>query len=63
MVIRQLMPYPSTYVCESAFSAMATIKTKARNRLDVEADIRVALATTEADIPTLAARKQAQLSH
>ena len=41
-----LAPFSSTYLCECGFSALLTVKSKARNRLDVESDIRCALSTT-----------------
>ncbi|XP_067933285.1 protein FAM200C-like [Watersipora subatra] len=37
---KMLIPFASTYLCESAFSALLTIKSKSRNRLEVEADLR-----------------------
>ncbi|CAM1314961.1 Uncharacterised protein r2_g2546 [Pycnogonum litorale] len=61
--IKKIMPYASTYVCESSFSTMAVIKTKSRNRLDIAADMRVALSNVEPDIPKLASEMQAQPSH
>lgn len=39
-----LLPYPTTYLCEAGFSALVVIKTKYRNRLDPQHDIRCALA-------------------
>ena len=41
-----LVPFSSTYLCECGFSALLTIKSKARNRLHVQSDIRCALSTT-----------------
>ncbi|XP_045101477.1 zinc finger BED domain-containing protein 5-like [Portunus trituberculatus] len=40
-----LLPFPTTYLCEQGFSSLVTIKTKARNRLDLQHDLRCALAT------------------
>ena len=37
-----LVQFATTYLCESGFSDLATIKTKSRNRLDVRSDIRLA---------------------
>ena len=41
--IKRLIPFASTYPCEAGFSTLAAIKTKMRNRLDPENDIRCAL--------------------
>jgi hypothetical protein len=38
-----LIPFATTYLSESGFSTLVTIKTKSRNRLDVQHDIRVAM--------------------
>ena len=57
-VLNILVPFSSIYLCECGFSALLTIKYKARNRLDVESDIRCALSTTSLDIEQLAAKKQ-----
>ena len=52
-----LVPFSSTYICECSFSALLTIKPKARNRLDVESDISCALSTTSPHIEQLVAKK------
>ena len=57
------VPFSSTYMCECGFSALLIIKSKARNRLDVESDIRCALSTTSLDIEQLVAKKQGQPLH
>ena len=52
-----LVSFPSTYLCESAFSSMVQIKTKSRDRLiDLESDLRCA-------IEALVQAKQMQKSH
>ena len=51
--IQLLMPFPSTWLCETGFSALLGIKNKARNKLIVEPDLRCALATTEPRIDQL----------
>ena len=53
----------TTYLCETGFSELATIKTKARNRLDVRSDIRVAVSKTKPDIKGLLKHHQGQCSH
>ncbi|KAI6649866.1 Zinc finger BED domain-containing protein 5-like [Oopsacas minuta] len=58
-----LMPYPSTYLCEQSFSTMVVMKTKHRNRLEIEKDMIVALSSTKPRIGKLVPEKQAQPSH
>ena len=48
-----LVPYVTTYLCESGFSALLTIKTNSRNKLNVEDDMRVALSKTSPRIELL----------
>ncbi|XP_067949419.1 zinc finger BED domain-containing protein 5-like [Watersipora subatra] len=50
---KMLIPFASTPLCESAFLAMLTIKSKSRNRLEVEADLRRALSTKTPNIKIL----------
>lgn len=63
LALRVLLPFVSTYLCESGFSAMLQIKTKHRNRLDIEDDMRCALSTTAPRIKKLSENVQAQVSH
>ena len=63
MALKVLIPFPTTYECESAFSALLAIKPKARNRLDAIHDMRVALSKTEPNIAELIAQKQVHPSH
>lgn len=58
-----LIPFATTYLCESGFSALVTIKTKSRNRLDVRHDMRVALSKTTPQFELLIQSKQQQPSH
>ena len=58
-----LIPFVTTYLCESGFSTLVNIKTKKRPRLLVEHDIRVALSTTTPCIKKLAKKKQEQGYH
>jgi zinc finger BED domain-containing protein 5/7/8/9 len=43
LALQTLLPFPSTYLCESAFSHLLLLKSKQRNRLAVEDDLRCAL--------------------
>ena len=56
--IQDILPFVSTYLCESWFSALLQIKTTQRNRLDVENDMRCALSTTFLRIHELSKKKK-----
>jgi hypothetical protein len=58
-----LIPFATKYLCESGFSSMVTIKTKSRNRLDIEDDMRVTLSNTVPDFKKIMLSKQQQTSH
>ncbi|XP_053431246.1 protein ZBED8-like isoform X2 [Nycticebus coucang] len=62
-VLRLLLPFPTTYLCETAFSSLLVIKSKYRSRLVVEGDLRCALAKTAPRITDLVRKKQSQPSH
>uniref|UniRef100_A0AAR2IY92 DUF4371 domain-containing protein n=1 Tax=Pygocentrus nattereri TaxID=42514 RepID=A0AAR2IY92_PYGNA len=61
--VRFLMPFPTTYLCESGFSMLVVLKTKYRNRLNVEPDLHLQLSALQPDIHHLVAGKQHQPSH
>ena len=61
--LKLIVPFPSTYLCEIAFSSLLIIKSKYRNRLNTESDLRCCLSTREPRINILMDRKQAQSSH
>lgn len=61
--LKILIPFVSTYLCESGFSTLLQIKTKTRNRLNVEDDMRLALSQTQPRISNLVSQIQAQQSH
>ena len=58
-----LLPFVSTYLCESGFSTMLLIKTAHRNRLELEDALRCALSETSPRIDKLLKNKQCQTSH
>ncbi|CAI5692330.1 protein ZBED8-like [Oreochromis niloticus] len=57
------IPFVTTYLCEQSFSTMLDIKTKKRNRLFCENDMRVALAKVKPFISELVSQRQQQKSH
>ena len=57
------IPFVTTYLCEQSFSRMLDIKTKKRNRLCCENDMRVALAKVKPRISELVSERQQQKSH
>lgn len=62
-ITRFILPFATTYLSETAFSALVAIKTKSRNRLDVHSDFRLAVTKLEPDIEFLAQELQGQSSH
>jgi hypothetical protein len=58
-----LIPFVTTYLCESGFSTLVAIKTKNRNRLNACDDMRVALSKTAPQFRALVDSKQQQRSH
>ena len=63
IAIRDLLPFPTTCLCEAAFSQLFILKNKYRNQLNVEDDLRCAISTTEPRIQLLAKKPQFQPSH
>lgn len=61
--LHTLLPFVSTYLCESGFSTMVIIKSKQRNRLGLEDGIRCALSNIQPRIQQLAKNKKQHQSH
>ena len=57
------VPFVPTYLCERGFSTLVQIKTKARNKFDVQDHMRLALCHTQPKIKKPCAEVQAYLSH
>jgi len=41
--LNALIPFPTTFLCENAFSTMTTIKNKNRNQLEISSAMRISL--------------------
>ena len=53
--------FSTIYLCKQEFSTVMGLKTKKRNRLNVQNDARIALSVTESSITALASQNQALL--
>jgi len=60
---RVIVPFASTYLCESGFSALIHKKSKTRNQLNVEDDMRLSISKTQPHISRLVSDMQQQKSH
>lgn len=60
--VLHLLPFPTTYLCETGFSSLLVIKSKYRSRL-VEDDLHCALTKTALRISDLVRKKQSQPLH
>ena len=63
VILKSLLIFPSTYLCEQGFSTLLNIKRKLRSRLDVEPHLVLCLSNTTPRIEKLICNKQAQPSH
>jgi hypothetical protein len=63
VAVTSLLPVGSTYLCEKTFSAMAVIKSKQRNCLQLESDLVLAVSNVSPRIEKLMSRKKAHVSH
>jgi zinc finger BED domain-containing protein 5/7/8/9 len=62
--IKSLLPFGSSYLCESGFCALTEIKSKKRERLLIlDDELRVCLTKIEPRIKFICAKKQAHSSH
>jgi len=61
ITMRFLLCFSTTYLCETAFSAMTVLKTKQRNRLQLY--LPLAVTSIHPGINKLRDRKQQQNSH
>ena len=61
--LEALIPFPMTYLCEAAMSALVNIKTTYCNRLRVANDMKIALSNINPHIDELVSKRQEQRSH
>ncbi len=58
-----LLPFATSYLCDIGFSAVASIKTKYRSKLDIENELRVAISNLQPRLEKICSMKQAHTSH
>lgn len=58
-----LLPFTTTYLCETGFSAMLQVKNKFRSRLNLDPNLRMKLSNIDPDIDSLVAAIQNHPSH
>ena len=61
--LKCLLPFATTYLCESGFSTLKVLKTKHRARLHVDNDMRMALTDIKPRLDRLCRSHQAHPSH
>ncbi len=61
--LKFLLPFSTSYLCETGFSAMLNIKNKYRTKLNLEPNLRLKLTKIYPDVKKLRSLKQAQPSH
>ena len=60
--LEALIPFPTTYLCEAAMSALVDIETTYRNRIRVANNMRIALSNINSCIDELVSERQEQRS-
>ena len=61
--LRVLVPFATSYLCEAGFSAAAVIKSKYRNKIDIERDMCVAISNIAPRFNKMCIEQQAYCSH
>ena len=56
--LEAIIPFPTTYLCEAAMSALVNINTTYRNRLKVANDMRIAFSNINPGIDELVSKRQ-----
>ncbi|GFU03965.1 zinc finger BED domain-containing protein 5 [Trichonephila clavipes] len=60
---RILLPFSTSYLCETGFSAVAALKTKYRSQLNIEKELRVSISNIKPSFENLCSARQAYGSH
>ncbi|GFS74687.1 SCAN domain-containing protein 3 [Trichonephila clavipes] len=60
---RILLPFSTSYLCETGFSAVAALKTKYRSQLNIEKELRVSIYNIKPSFENLCSARQAHGSH
>ena len=64
LAVKTILPFSTAYLCGSGFSTLVQLKSKQRNRLNIDHDLRVTLSTVTPDFETLIKSKvHSKLSH
>ena len=58
-----LLPFATSYLCETGFSAVAALKTKYRSQLNIEQELRVTVSCFKPRFEKLCTAKRAHCSH
>ena len=58
-----LLPFVTSYLCETVFSTVAVLKTKYRSRLMIEKELRITISSLILRFEKICGEKQAQPSH
>ena len=61
--LEALIPFPTTYLCEAAMSALVNVKTTYHNRLRVANDMIIALNNINPRIDELVSKRRKQKSY
>jgi hypothetical protein len=62
-LVTSFLPFGSTYMCEKTFSAMAIIKSKQRNCLQLESDLVLVVSNVSPWTEKLMSGKKTHVSH
>ncbi|GFX19554.1 zinc finger BED domain-containing protein 5 [Trichonephila clavipes] len=60
---RILLPFSTSYLCETGFSTIAALKTNYRSQLNIEKELRVSISNIKPSFENLCSARQAHGSH